>query len=661
MLKGLGSAIQHLTARFFSEGLVGLPGEWLAFIPNKAIMRPENSLNTARAGKVRRWPGSLLQLHQISWFLRRETLRLVWDTVEVKNSIGLFYSHRTFAKVVCIGILFSPLWGFLWFSPNFQEVWVLSVLRNYISLAGLRISSAYLSVCILAFASCVIVTFIRDSIVRVPLMVIILIGWGFELIILDLNGSLSNQDLFWVLWQERALASEAVEGYGGTIIRDCGIVVILATVLCASPAQQFSVPRRFGLMPILSAALVTGVILHTQGATQTFPIPFGTFANAAIVLAHAWNSSSDLPASRDIVISELPFRSFTQPFNTIVMIMDESVRGDYLSLNDANRNTTPFLKNADHLINFGVASSGGNCSIISRTIFRFGMRQSDLPNRWGEALNRPNFWEFAHRAGYKTVHLDAWYGSMSIGNGYSLAEKASIDSNISIIKNPIYLRDKMLADKLIETLTDEKPAFIFVEKFGVHVPYSDKYPQDFHAVSTPLETHTGLSVDELEIARYPNAIAWSVDEFFRRLLPAVNLSKTLIIYTSDHGDNLIPGHNPHCSTLRMIPLGEEKVPLFAITQVPDWEQRLAKGAARGFDRFSHFEVFPTLLLAMGYDADWVKRSYGPSLMDAPAPDRKFMIGSPDFQPRMIPVDRNFGPTTSSTGSQPAQVPGADVN
>src|SRR5262249_38085823 len=49
------------------------------------------------------------------------------------------------------------------------------------------------------------------------------------------------------------------------------------------------------------------------------------------------------------------------------------------------------------------------------------------------------------------------------------------------------------------------------------------------------------------IADYPNAIAWSVDEFFRNLLPAVDLSKTLIIYTSDHGQSLLPGHFTHCS------------------------------------------------------------------------------------------------------------------
>jgi hypothetical protein len=57
-----------------------------------------------------------------------------------------------------------------------------------------------------------------------------------------------------------------------------------------------------------------------------------------------------------------------------------------------------------------------------------------------------------------------------------------------------------------------------------------------------------------------------------------------------------------------------------------------KGAARGFGQFSHFEVFPTLLLALGYDPGWVKETYGPSLMDSPSPDRKFGSEVPISKP-----------------------------
>jgi glucan phosphoethanolaminetransferase (alkaline phosphatase superfamily) len=548
-----------------------------------------------------------------------------------------FCTHITLAKVICLALLFSPLWGLWWFHIDPEVNSILHLMIGY-RFVSIRAGVVYPSVCLLAFLGFVIVTFIRASVVRVPLMVIMLIGWAFDLTILDLNGTLSDQDLFSILWQERAMASEAVSGYSQNVIRDCVSVAILGIVLCAPPARRFSVSGIFGLLPIASAALVTGVIVYTKGGTQLFPPPFGTFSNAATVLASALNDAHDVVIDRDV-----KFKGSVNPiFDKIVVIMDESVRGDYLTLNDPTRNTTPFLKAFSHLINFGAAMSGGNCSGISRTMFRFGMRQSDLPNGWREGLNRPTFWEFAHKAGYKTVHLDAWGGPISLGSEISLAERTLVDSNINVNKPVGYLRDQLLADKLLHALKNEGPAFIYVDKFGMHFPYSDKYPPDFHTLPTPLsDTVASVVSDDIfagerVLAQYSNAIAWSVDEFFRHLLPAVDLHKTLIVYTSDHGQSLLPGRFPHCSTTPTVPLAEAEVPLFAITSEPGFEQRLQEGAARAFGQFSHFEVFPTLLLALGYDASWVKETYGPSLMDLPSRDKKFMIGSPNFQTRMIP-------------------------
>src|SRR5262249_29312230 len=215
----------------------------------------------------------------------------------------------------------------------------------------------------------------------------------------DVNGLPSSQNLYWLLWQERAMALEALHSYAPYVIRDWALVMILGIVLCASPARRFSVSGIFGLLPVVSGALVASLIVYTKGATQIFPIPFGTFSNAAIVLVSASNSplSFESAPSRDLAINnDVKIGSRFHPiFNKIGMIMDESVRGDYLSLNGAVYNTTPFLKATDHLVNFGVASSGANCSMISRTMFRFGIRQSDLPNGWREGLNRPTFWQFA--------------------------------------------------------------------------------------------------------------------------------------------------------------------------------------------------------------------------------------------------------------------------
>ena len=154
---------------------------------------------------------------------------------------------------------------------------------------SIPVAIVYTSVCLFAFISFVIVTFIRPRAVRVPLMLVMLVGWAFELTILDLNGAVSNQDLLWILWQEWATAPEAFAGYAPYIIRDWAAVAILGIVLCASPAPRFSVSGKFGLLPIVSGALVAGVTVYTKGGTQVFPIPFGTFSNTAMVLASVLN------------------------------------------------------------------------------------------------------------------------------------------------------------------------------------------------------------------------------------------------------------------------------------------------------------------------------------------------------------------------------------
>src|SRR5262249_35150659 len=100
----------------------------------------------------------------------------------------------------------------------------------------------------------------------------------------------------------------------------------------------------------------------------------------------------------------------------------------------------------------------------------------------------------------------------------------------------------------------------------------------------------------------------------------------------------------HCNSTPNVEPTEAYVPILAITTEPKFKRLLTEAAARGFDRFSHFEIFPTLLLAMGFDARWVKKTYGSSLIDSPSPNREFMIGSPLYQPMMIRADRNFEQT-----------------
>jgi glucan phosphoethanolaminetransferase (alkaline phosphatase superfamily) len=133
------------------------------------------------------------------------------------------------------------------------------------------------------------------------------------------------------------------------------------------------------------------------------------------------------------------------------------------------------------------------------------------------------------------------------------------------------------------------------------------------------------------ITLYKNAVSWSVDGFFRKVLTAADLAGVLIIYTSDHGQSLLDnGYKmSHCSSPGNIAKGEGLVPLFSITLDPGWMSRLDEAAKQGKNRSSHFEIFATLLIALGYQEEGTRAKYGPSLMDAPPQRvRRFLAGHP---------------------------------
>jgi arylsulfatase A-like enzyme len=110
-------------------------------------------------------------------------------------------------------------------------------------------------------------------------------------------------------------------------------------------------------------------------------------------------------------------------------------------------------------------------------------------------------------------------------------------------------------------------------------------------------------------------LLWNVGEFFSRVFVQADLSNALLIYTSDHGQDLHergnPGLNTHCGG---DPVEEEGlVPLVVIQgstlKTLDWQAQLPVNK----DRSSHYNIFPTLLQLMGYDLTGIEAVYGKPL------------------------------------------------
>jgi glucan phosphoethanolaminetransferase (alkaline phosphatase superfamily) len=312
--------------------------------------------------------------------------------------------------------------------------------------------------------------------------------------------------------------------------------------------------------------------------------------------------------------------------------MDESVRADYLGINDLHKNTTPFLNSrASELISFGNAVSAANCSGSSRYVVRTGLAPSQLPDETETGLKTPSIWMYAQRAGYETVYIDGYATSKNITiSNHSFMnprERDAIDRSIPIDSQPTYERDLEIADHIVDVFRSPGAKFIFVEKNGAHYPYPKAYPPPFQGTEGAFPNPDLRSKQDLQRS-YRLAVQWSVDEFFKRLLPRVSLDETLLIYTSDHGQNLFDGDYrlSHCSTTGIVHPSEANVPLLVATKDRRLNDLFSYAASENRNHVSHFQIFPTLLFLMGYDQSFVEE-HGKTLLRPSKDDRwKFFTG-----------------------------------
>ncbi|KNH26993.1 sulfatase [Pseudomonas syringae] len=313
----------------------------------------------------------------------------------------------------------------------------------------------------------------------------------------------------------------------------------------------------------------------------------------------------------------------------IVLIIDESISGNYLDIN------TPFGVHSNlkeprpgvDIFNYGYAASIANCSADTNVTLRYGGTRADYM-RINSTL--PSIWQYAKKAGLRTVYIDSQRTAGNMQNLMNAAEKKDIDEFVQFDRTSVRDRDMAAVAKLIELLNDGKPQLVVINKVGAHFPVHDKYPDAFMAYRPTLPRGRFVEVadtgkrdgfngqpDDWLLYRnaYKNTVLWNVGEFFARVFAQADLRNALLIYTSDHGQDLHergnPGLNTHCGG---DPVEEEGlVPLVVISgsglKTLDWQAQLPANK----DRSSHYNIFPTLLQVMGYDLAGIEAVYGKPL------------------------------------------------
>lgn len=427
------------------------------------------------------------------------------------------------------------------------------------------------------------------------------------------------------MWTALADAGRATSFYSAYLLEALAVVLFGFFAMAARPpALAPAVSRGIRLLSLSPAIpfVALSVMITVRIGDDTVAMP-QQFVPAAIgVVAGAKLMTREMP-----VKATLTAEPSTDPAaRHVVMIVDESVGADLVSFTPG-AGVTPFLaKNSHRFIDFGVASSASNCSAASNAAIRFG---GAIPDLRRSMRSSPYLWEYAHHANYRTVFIDAAASHIKnpvlLQNYMTVREKEMIDEYIVISERPDEELDLALSAKIAEILERPEPHFIYANKNGAHFPYDKSYPAD-RAPYRPTEAESdGAPTDLHRLNSYRNAVHWSVDVFFADFLDRADLRETVVLYTSDHGQNLRVGALTHCSVDDPHP-DEGRVPLFALTGVDAVKRRLAAGARLNFGRTTHFALFPTLIELFGFEPDRLPYRYNASLFEPNTRPQRFASG-----------------------------------
>lgn len=437
-----------------------------------------------------------------------------------------------------------------------------------------------------------------------------------------------------LLFHEAEHAGDVLETYRPelwTSLCEAGVaVVILLAARWWLRCVANHGPLRGAIVLLLGVGLVGAVVAKTDGEVSSFPCLFQVPVVSGLAL---WPE----PVSGGRL--EPFFAADTPPLaQHVVVIVDESVRGDMLGLNGGPP-TTPFLSSFPSLVNFGVACSSTNSSAPSNMVLQSGITVDEMIQDCQQGMRLPTVFQYARAAGART-HLLAgqiirrWYYSSPHDLQYLdvFRDTAKLEEG-----TPRHAVDSTLASWIEELTAGEGTTFTYVIKLGAHVPYSDKRPPGYWDDAPdlfPMEPEPGRRA---VLNDYARTVRWTVDGFFEDLLPRLEGRDVVIVYTSDHGQSLLEGGIPATHGVgRNPPVSQANVPLFVMGTSERMRdlivQTLGSAQPALYDKTTHFDVFPTLLELLGYPQAATRKRYGCSLLDpSPRPPRRFLSGDP-FKP-----------------------------
>jgi len=335
-----------------------------------------------------------------------------------------------------------------------------------------------------------------------------------------------------------------VENFGWEVLPLVLLFVPLTIGIDLLPDKfPFRFPKRSIYVPLITVLLVCISFLKNIEPFDRFPAIYrvpALFIFAAI--GESYDQGRDgVDYNQEIMLN----------LDQLIVIVDESIRGDMLGINDNRLRTTPVLSSLkSNMVNYGMSASSSNCSDFSNLILRSGLKASEIPDIEQYSLKYPSVWQYARRAGYQTYYIDAQHGKEgTLQNFMNEEETKAIDRIFYVKQKQPYLSDTAVIERLADLLERDEKIFVLINKYGVHFPYLRSYPENQTFFRPALKKGEPLNERRKVLNTYKNGIRWAVDTWFRTFFTKnLSLRNYLIIYTSDHGQNILDNGSlcTHC-------------------------------------------------------------------------------------------------------------------
>ncbi|MEM7170922.1 MAG: sulfatase-like hydrolase/transferase [Pseudomonadota bacterium] len=437
------------------------------------------------------------------------------------------------------------------------------------------------------------------------------VDWVFQLLGNPVGFNLTEYEL---LRETIGFAANAVE-YLNLIIAGLLIAVLFVAVLCLSRRYLFPKVRSdwFLVFPVVAIAATTVASIKVFSITpSSFPAPVKLFSVGAY---YEIELLDNLRQERQPVLAAAPE---SDAVSNIIWVIDESITAGYLAVNGYPKDTSPFLSanvENEEIYNFGIVTSTAPVSKLSNELLRIGLQPKHAADFVERYYTLPTIYQYAKQAGYHTTLFDLQISNGALQNGLNTRDMSYVDTYITADRGlTVSLRDRHALEDLKGLLENNEKNFVVIVKWGAHWPYQSTYSEDHKIFVPALDSMFANMVGkdrERQLNSYLNAVRHAADFYLESLMAVVDLNDSNVIYTSDHGQDLMAESKRTHGGDSNIARAVVEVPLIVF-------QQGAKSRYRGIDKDtqSAFQIFPTTLDWMGYDEEIVS-AYGKKL-DQPA-------------------------------------------